>query len=220
MTRILYSGTRNASSWALRAWLTLKEQGIEFEDVNVDIRRPQRWENLAKIAKISPAGAIPVLVDDGFVIYDSSAIMEYANELGGSSLLPQDIRLRARARSLVAWQHSTFGRICSCLSFESSFYPNKKKLSAEEKDSAECIYKMWEKELMNNAGPYLIGDYSLADIAFVPSVLRLTSHHPIGKSWPLTIKWVERLLNRPFVQEWIDEANMLPPIYHEGYLRG
>lgn len=220
MSRILYSGTRNASSWAFRAWLALKEQGIEFEDIDIDIRRPQRWANLANIAKISPVAAVPVFVDDGFVIYDSSAIMEYANELGESSLLPEDIKLRARARSLVAWQHSTFGAICSGLSFESAFYPDKKHLSADEKASAENVYAMWEKELLDHGGSYLVGEYSLADIAFVPSVLRLTLHHPIANTWPLTIKWVERLLNRPLVQEWLSEANKLPPIYHEGYLKG
>ena len=220
MSRILYSGTRNASSWAFRAWLALKEQGIEFEEVDVDIRRPQRWANLAKIAEISPAAAVPVFVDNGFVIYDSSAIMEYANELGKPSLLPEDIKLRARARSLVAWQHSTFGDICSGLSFESSFYPNKKQLSADEKASAERIYSMWEKELLDHGGPYLVGDYSLADIAFVPSVLRLKLHHPVSNDWPLTVEWMRQLLNRPLVQEWLIEANKLPPIYHEGYRKG
>ena len=32
MARILYVGTKNASSWALRAWLALREQGIAFEE--------------------------------------------------------------------------------------------------------------------------------------------------------------------------------------------
>src|SRR5262245_42172992 len=42
MQRILYAGTKNASSWSLRAWLALKEAGVEFEERVVDIRRPQR----------------------------------------------------------------------------------------------------------------------------------------------------------------------------------
>jgi len=220
MSRVLYSGTRNASSWAFRAWLALKEQGIKFEDVDVDIRRPQRWINLAKIAEFSPAAAVPVLVDDGFVIYDSSAIMEYANELGNNRLLPEDIKLRARARSMVAWQHSTFARICSGLSFESSFYPDKKQLSEDEKASAERIYSIWEKQLSDHRGLYLVGEFSLADIAFIPSVLRLKLHHPVTSQWPLTIEWMKRLLNRPLVQEWLTAANKLPPIYHEGYYKG
>ena len=74
MNRILYSGTRNASSWAFRAWLALREGGVAFEERIVDIRRPQRFENLAKIATFSPPGAVPVLVDDETVIYDSLGI--------------------------------------------------------------------------------------------------------------------------------------------------
>ena len=220
MGLILYSGTRNASSWAFRAWLALREQNIEFQEFIVDIRRPQRWQGLSQLGEFSPPAAVPALVDDGFVIYDSSAIMEYANELGDVSLLPQNVKLRARARSHVAWQHSTLGKICSGLSFESSFYPDKKALSFDEKANAEFLYSVWEKELTDHGGPYLIGDYSLADIALVPSVLRLTSHHIVGAKWPLTSKWAKRLLARPLVKEWLEEAYKLPPIYHEGYYKG
>jgi glutathione S-transferase len=219
VTRILYSGTRNASSWAFRAWLALREQDIEFEEKIVDIRRPQRWENLAEIGKFSPPAAVPVLVDDGFVIHDSSAIMEYANELGGRALLPSDIKLRARARSWVAWQHSTMGRLCGALSFESSFFHDKKQLSADETRSAEWLYSIWEAELEQLGGPWLIGEYSLADIALVPSVLRLTSHLPVSERYKLTARWCERLLSRPPVKEWLDEAYKLPPIYHSGYMK-
>ncbi len=103
MKRVLYSGNRNASSWAFRAWLALKEQDIAFKEIIVDIRRPQRWKNLAEIAHFSPPAAVPVLDDNGFIIFDSSAIMEYASELGTTPLLPSDIKARARARALVAW---------------------------------------------------------------------------------------------------------------------
>jgi len=199
--------------------LALREQHIEFEEKIVDIRRPQRWENLAEIGRFSPPAAVPVLVDDGFVIHDSSAIMEYANELGEHSLLPTDIKLRARARSWVAWQHSTLGRVCAGLSFESAFFHEKKKLSADETRAAEWLYSIWEAELEQLGGPWLVGEYSLADIALVPSVLRLTSHLPVSSSFPLSAQWTERLLARPLVAEWLVEAFELPPIYHSGYMR-
>ncbi|WDE03316.1 glutathione S-transferase family protein [Thalassomonas viridans] len=217
MSRILYSGNRNASSWAFRAWLALREQGIDFEEVMIDIRRPQRWKNLAEIGTFSPPAAVPVLVDDETVIFDSSAIMEYANELGDGSLLPRDIKLRARARALVAWQHSTLGKLCPCLSFESAFYPDKKQLSADEIVNAEWIYGIWQQQLESIGGTYLVGDYSLADIALVPSVLRLTAHHEIPEHYPLVINWTGRLINRPHVQEWLTQAYALEPIYCQGY---
>jgi glutathione S-transferase len=109
MTRTLYSGTRNASSWAFRAWLALKEANIPFEEVIVDIRKPQRLANLAKISEFSAPGAVPVLIDDNTVIYDSLAIMEYANDLSGGQLLRDspgfalDFPLKARS-TLIAVQ--------------------------------------------------------------------------------------------------------------------
>lgn len=217
MTRILYSGTKNASSWALRAWLALREQGIEFEERVVDIRRPQRLENLAKIKELSPPGAVPVLVDGETVIYDSLAIMEYANDLGDGSLLPGDIQLRAHTRSLLAWQHSGLSGICPRLSYESCFYPDKREMSADEVKDAARIFAAWENELHNSGGPYLAGQLSLADLAFVPTVLRILSHNPNLKHWPLTQQWMARLLSRDSVREWLDEAEQLPPVILDDY---
>src|SRR4051812_20747387 len=101
-----YSGTKNASSWAMRAWLALREAGLEFDEEVVDIRRPQRFASLERIGRISPPAAVPVLIVDDVAIFDSLAIMEYANDRCGGRLLPADPVRRARARSVVAWQHS------------------------------------------------------------------------------------------------------------------
>jgi len=217
MTRTLYSGTRNASSWAFRAWLALKEANVHFEEVVVDIRVPQRFANLAKIAEFSPPGAVPVLVDCATVIYDSLAIMEYANDLSGGQLLPKDLQARAHARSLASWQHSGLSGLCPRLSFESSFYPDRRPMSDDEISESERIFRVFEQELSQSHGPYLVGELSLADLCFVPSVLRLTSHMPSLEPWPLSSAWAKVLLDRPAVKEWLAEANTLPPVLLDGY---
>lgn len=217
MGRILYSGNRNASSWAFRAWLALREQHIPFQEEAVDIRRPQRWRNLQRIGEFSPPAAVPVLDDNGFIIFDSLAIMEYASELGGNDLLPDTIQARAKARAFAAWQHSTFGRVCPCLSFESAFYPEKKSLSGDEIREIEKMYSIWEDSIEQFGGDYLVGTYSLADIMFVPSVVRFSSHYQPDDRWPKTGAWIARLLGRPFVREWLDEAYQLEPVYLPGY---
>jgi glutathione S-transferase len=217
MTRTLYSGTRNASSWAFRAWLALKEAGIPFDEVVVDIRKPQRFANLARIAEFSAPGAVPVLVDGDTVIYDSLAIMEYANDLSGHRLLPEDFKARAHARSLASWQHSGLSGLCPRLSFESSFYPDRRPMSDDEVADSNMIFRVWEQELSQSKGPYLVGELSLADLCFVPTVLRLTSHLHSLESWPLCSAWIKLLLERPAVKEWMAEANSLPPVRLEGY---
>ena len=217
--RILYSGTRNASSWAMRAWLALKEAGVEFEERVVDIRPPQRFENLARIATFSPPGAVPVLVDGGTVIFDSLAIMEYANELCDGRLLPRDLKGRAHVRSLTAWQHSGLSGLCPDLSYEISFYPERRPMTDQERAESRRIFDFWESELRQSGGPYLTGDLSLADLAFVPTVLRLTSHVESLSAWPSTQAWVERVLARPSVEQWLAEARSLPLVGLEQYRR-
>lgn len=217
MTRTLYSGTKNASSWSFRAWLALREQHIAFDEHVVDIRRPQRAANLARIAEFSAPGAVPVLVDEDAVIFDSLAIMEYANELGDGSLLPRTAKDRAHARSLLAWQHSGLSGICPRLSFESSFYPDRRPMTPKEVSDAHRLFAAWETELARNGGPYLVGELSLADLAFVPTVRRIVSHQPNLESWPLTGAWAERLIARGSVQEWLREARDLPVVRLDDY---
>jgi len=217
MKRILYSGTKNASSWAFRAWLALREGGVSFEEVVVDIRVPQRYENLAAIGKFSPPGAVPVLVDGDVVIYDSLAIMEYANELSGGKLLPGEVRPRAHCRSMLAWQHSGLSNICPRLSFESSFYANRRKMTLEERAAAGRVFGIWEKELADSGGPFLMGQLSLADLAFVPTIQRLGSHMESLAEWPRARSWVERMRGLESVSEWLGAACRLPEVMHDEY---
>lgn len=218
MNLVLYSGTRNASSWAMRAWLALKEQGLEFEERIVDIRRPQRFNNLAAIAQFSPPGAVPVLLVDDQVIFDSLAIMEFASEIGSRPLLPINMFDRARARSMLAWQHSGLSNICQKLSFESAFYPDKRELSQTEQNQVSFLFKIWESQLAISGGPYLFGELSLADLNFVPTVLRLFRHAPDFHPYPLVHQWGETLLQRATVAQWIAEADRLEHVWYDDYL--
>lgn len=220
MTSILYSGTRNASSWAMRAWLALREQNIEFEERIIDLRKPQRFNQLATIGKFSPPAAVPVFVTDTTTIFDSLAIMEFASERGAKSLLPADSELRARSRSFVAWQHSGLSNICPRLSFESSFYPDRRALTGEEISDCDRLFAVLEDELSNHDGNYLFGELSLADLALAPTVVRIHAHNPDFSAWPLTMRWFEMVLSRATVREWLDEARPLPHIWFDDYLPG
>jgi glutathione S-transferase len=212
MSRILYTGTKNASSWALRAWLALRELNIDFEERVVDIRRPQRIANLARIAEFSAPGAVPVLVDADVVIFDSLAIMEYANDIGGQTLLPANARQRGHARSLMAWVHAGMSNLCSGVSFESSFHAVRRPLTDIETGQAERVFNVWEQELSASGGPFLVGSLSLADLSFVPVVRRLVAPDTLLAAWPRTRLWAERLMQRETVREWMQVADSLPPV--------
>jgi len=143
--------------------------------------------------------------------------MEYANDLGGGALLPADAKLRARVRSLVAWQHSGLSNLCARLSFESSFYPDRRAMLKEEIPQSERVFRMWKDELTHHGGPYLVGGLSLADLAFVPTILRLTSHTAGLAAWPAAQAWTATLLARDTVQEWLRDAYALPPVRLDDY---
>jgi glutathione S-transferase len=202
----------------MRAWLALREQDIEFEEHIIDLRKPQRFKELAAVGEFSPAASVPVLVTDSATIFDSLAIMEFASEHGEKSLLPADAGLRARARSFVAWQHAGLSNICPRLSFESSFYPDRRALIDQEVSDCNRLFAALEDELQTHGGPYLFGGLSLADLALSPTVIRLDAHNPNFEAWPKTAHWFENVLSRPTVREWLDDARSLPHIWIDDYL--
>ncbi|MDO8386851.1 MAG: glutathione S-transferase family protein [Polaromonas sp.] len=111
----LYIGNKNYSSWSMRPWVLLKQAGIPFEEVMVrfgadpfSAGSPFKQAVLA----VSPGGRVPVLVDEGFAVWDTLAIAEYlAEKFPDKQLWPQDAKARARARSVCAEMHSGFGAL-------------------------------------------------------------------------------------------------------------
>lgn len=215
---LFYSGTKNASSWAMRAWLALRAADFQFNEVVVDIRRPQRFGGLAHLATLGPSATVPALVVDGVALFDSLAIMEFANDLSNGRLLPQDLLQRGVARSIVAWQHAGLSQICSRISFESSFYPFKRQLTPSEKSECCRLFEFLESVLAESGGPYLFGKVSLADFSLAPAAIRLSRHQAPLESFPLTRKWTAELIAYPSVQEWLREADELPHIWFDNYL--
>lgn len=213
-----HSGTKNASSWALRAWLALRAADVRFEEIVVDIRRPQRFANLERMADFSPSATVPALVVGDRVIFDSIAIMEFANDACGGRLLPQDMLARAEARSLMAWQHAGLSGICARISFESAFYPRKRLLTESEQSEAARVFKALESILGRSPGPFLYGAIGLADFMLAPLAIRLYRHDADTGQWPLSAEWMRSIMQNALVGEWLEEADALPHVWYDDYL--
>ena len=87
----LYIGNKNYSSWSLRPWLLMKQAGIPFEEKKVRLG----WEDDSPFKKtmlaLAPSGRVPLLIDDGFAIWDSLAIAEtLAERFPDKQLWPRD----------------------------------------------------------------------------------------------------------------------------------
>jgi len=81
------------SSNARRVLLTASQLGITLDEVVIDFASET---DRARLQEMNPCGKVPVLEDDGFVLWESAAIMQYlADKAGAASLYPQALQARA-----------------------------------------------------------------------------------------------------------------------------
>ena len=99
--RKLFIGNKNYSSWSMRAWVLMRQSGIEFEEVMLRFDGFSADSQFKKrLAEVSPAGQVPVLIDADLAIWDTLAIAEYlAEKFPERQLWPSLVAARARARS-------------------------------------------------------------------------------------------------------------------------
>ena len=96
MTLTLYVGSKRYSSWSLRPYVALGHTGLACETRTILL---DREVTRAEIAKVNPAGRLPVLHHDDLVVWDSLAICEYLNELAPEAQLWPADRARRSTRS-------------------------------------------------------------------------------------------------------------------------
>ena len=155
----LYIGNKNYSSWSMRPWVLMRQSGISFEEVMLRFDSFEADSSFKQqVLALSPAGKVPLLVDDGLVIWDSLAICEYlAERFPDKHLWPQNGTQRARARSLVAEMHSSFNtlrRLCP-MNIEAQLHEVGAKLWAENADlraDVQHLEALWEPQLAAATG--------------------------------------------------------------------
>ena len=207
----LYIGNKNYSSWSMRPWVLLKQNSILFEEVKVRFDSFDGGSVFRKtMDALTPVGKVPLLVDDGFAVWDTLAIAEYAAEkFLEKNLWPQNVQARARARSICAEMHSGFGALRSAcpMNIEASL-PDIGQLIWRDKPAVRAdvarIVAMWTELLQVHGGPMLFGSFSIADAYFAPVVMRLKTYAlPVPAS---ITAYIDRLCATPGVKAWIDDA--------------
>jgi glutathione S-transferase len=207
----LYIGNKNYSSWSMRPWVLLKQAGIAFDEVKIrfDAFTPDSAFKTA-LARISPAGRVPVLVDGDLVVWDTLAIAEYLAETHPDrTLWPRDPKQRARARSVCAEMHSGFGALRSHfpMNIEAELPEVGLRVLAEQpavRADVERLVAMWTALLDAHGGPLLFGAFSIADAYFAPVVMRLKTY---GVPLPAPIAaYTKRVAELPGIAAWIADA--------------
>jgi len=167
----LLIGNKNYSSWSFRVWLTMKVKGIPFEE---DLRPFDVENNYADFFEFAPHGKVPVMQHEGRTIWESMAILEYLADLyPKKKLWPTDIVSRAHARSISHEMHAGF------LDFRMACPMNmrRKHASIDINDGAKKdirrLEEMWTDCLERSGGPFLFGEFCIADAMYAPVINRL-----------------------------------------------
>ena len=207
----LYIGNKNYSSWSMRPWVLMTQAGIRFDEVMLrfDAFAPGSAFKTA-VARLSPAGRVPVLVDDGLVVWDTLAIAEYlAERFPEKQLWPVDARARALARSVCAEMHAGFGALRSHfgMNIEAVLPEVGARVLAEQPEVRENVARivtMWNELLEQHGGPMLFGAFGVADAFYAPVVMRFRTYAvPVP---PPVAAYMQRLVVLPGVAAWIADA--------------
>ncbi|TAM06568.1 MAG: glutathione S-transferase family protein [Paraburkholderia sp.] len=196
-------GDKNYSSWSMRPWLLLTHFGIPFDEVLIELDEPG---TKAAILQYSASGKVPCLMpDDGFAVWDSLAIAEtLAERFPKHALWPRDANARARARSVSAEMHSGFFALRNAMPMNIRLKRPGVGTAPDVLSDIARIDAIWRECLAASGGPFLFGEFSIADAMYAPVVMRFNSYHP--QLSPEAGAYSRRVTALPAVAAWIAAA--------------
>jgi glutathione S-transferase len=206
---ILYVDHFWVSPYAFCASSALHEKGLDFEVRTVDLDRGE--QRGAGYASLSLTARVPTLVHGDFTLSESSAIVEYLDELYPERprLLPNDVRQRARARQIMAFLRSDLGALREERTSNHAFYPPQPlpPLSAAGQAAADKIVRV-ASALVSAGSTTAFGDaWSIADQDLAMMLMRLVR---TGASLPSgLVTYAEAQWDRPSARPFIERSR--PP---------
>jgi glutathione S-transferase len=183
-----------------RVKVVLAEKNLPYEIVPVDLNKKE--QKAPEYLKLNPYGKVPVMTDDGTVLYESLIINEYLEEKYPTpALLPKDPAKKARARILTDYGMAHFDSPYQKLRME--LMKDAKEQSQPIIDAAKLDLKKLLQRFEEQLGDqqYLLGDFSLVDANLIPRFNRLEGFGVLpDASLPRLGKYLERMKARPSVK--------------------
>lgn len=199
---LLTTGNKNYSSWSLRPWLLMKHVGLEFAERVIPLDTPE-FER--EVGATSPTRRVPVLRHGALLVWDSLAICEYACELSGRGW-PAARDARAVARSVCAEMHSGFPFLRSQWPMNARATGRRTAPSPERSAEITRIENIWAecRTRFGANGPWLFGEFSVADAMYAPVVLRLRTYGAQVREG--TREYMNTMLADAHLREWLSAA--------------
>ena len=206
MPLTFYYGSGSPYAW--RVWLALEHKAIAYELQAMsfsagDLRKPD-------FLALNPRGKVPTIVDQGFALYESVAIVEYLDEnYGGPKLFPGDARERAQVRRRVQEADQYYALTMEKLVDEVLFKPQEQwdadNITAARQGLVQEL-EVWERLI---AGEWLAGaSVSAADLTLYPLLgltLRMEKKKPDlalrGVIGPKIAAWMQRFEALPICKK-------------------
>ena len=206
----LVIGNKNYSSWSMRPWVLMRHHGIAFDEIALRFDFTPGSSFYRELARYTPAGTVPVLLIDGFAVWDTLAIAEALADLHPAlALWPREPQQRARARSLAAEMHAGFAALrqhCP-MNIEAHLPQIGARVFGSEPGVRRDLARldaMWREQLSDSGGPFLFGDFGVVDAFYAPVAARVRSY-ALPLSAPAQ-SYVERLWASPGVAAWVADA--------------
>lgn len=190
-----------------RVALALAHKGLEVESVVID------YSDRSPVIEVSGQPLVPVIVDDGHVVADSTAILRYLEETRPDPpLFPRDPARRAELDVFLEWFNEVWKEPPNAIEAElREPEPDREQIAA-----LGARMRGWLAlfESMLHGRDHLFGDFSAADCAAFPFLkyarrrdpaddeqfhLILEAHQRLGGGYPRLAAWIERVDERPRV---------------------
>jgi glutathione S-transferase len=188
------------SSNSDRVKIALAEKGLRWDGVKVSLAKKE--QKSPEHLKRNPYGKIPVIEDDGKILFESCIINEYLDEkYPNPPLMPKDPYLRGRGRVLVDYAlnytHEPYWALRGEMMKKE---PERNDAVLEEKRAALRKFLPYLEEALGDK-PYFLGDFGLTDIAMIPRFLRMEAYGAMpAPSFPRLNAWLQRIKERPSVK--------------------
>lgn len=183
--------------------MLLEEVGAAYQLSKLDLMKGEQKN--PEYLKLNPNGKVPTLVDDGFVLWESNAILLYlAEKFSAAKLLPTGGHDRARMFQWLLFEQTTFRPPLSLLYRQTRFTPSDKQdQKAIEQAWAEVRTNMGILQTTLSGRGYIGGTFSVADIAVLPYIYLAKDLGVELSAWSEVEAYWQRLSTRPSWQKII-----------------